>query len=59
MTCGADRAGVDHRQVAADDDFVLQTVTLFKKVREEYVHKCRENKWVKHVSLNEGAVCLS
>lgn len=32
------------RQVAVDDDFMLQTVTVFKKVREEFTHKCRENK---------------
>jgi V-type H+-transporting ATPase subunit C len=27
-----------------DDEFRLQTVTIFKKVKEEYIHKCRENK---------------
>jgi V-type H+-transporting ATPase subunit C len=32
------------RQIAADDEYVLQSVTVFKKVRDEYVHKCRENK---------------
>ena len=32
------------RRVAADDEYMLQTVTLFKKVKEEYTHKCRENK---------------
>jgi V-type H+-transporting ATPase subunit C len=37
--------GVDeYRQLAADDEYVLKTVTVFKKVRDEYVHKCRENK---------------
>ncbi len=25
---------------------MLQTVTVFKKVREEFTHKCRENKLV-------------
>ena len=25
---------------------MLQTVTVFKKVKEEYIHKCRENKQV-------------
>jgi V-type H+-transporting ATPase subunit C len=33
-------------QLAADEDFFLQTVTVFKKVRDEYTHKCRENKYV-------------
>lgn len=34
------------RRLAQDEDYLLQTVTVFKKVRDEYVHKCRENKWV-------------
>ena len=33
-----------HRRLAQDDEYFLQTVTVFKKVRDEYVHKCRENK---------------
>jgi V-type H+-transporting ATPase subunit C len=32
------------RRLAADDEFVLQSVTVFKKVKEEFTHKCRENK---------------
>lgn len=32
------------REIASDDDFALYTVTIFKKVREEFTHKCRENK---------------
>ncbi|ODN83927.1 V-type H+-transporting ATPase subunit C [Cryptococcus wingfieldii CBS 7118] len=34
------------QQITADDDYVLQTVTVFKKVRDEYIHKCRENKFI-------------
>lgn len=41
------RAALTHRRkLAEDDEFVLQTVTVFKKVRDEFVHKARENKWV-------------
>lgn len=32
------------RQIAADDEYFLKTVTVFKKTRDEFVHKCRENK---------------
>lgn len=32
------------RQIASDDEYVLQTVTVFKKVRDDFIHKCRENK---------------
>ena len=32
------------RRLAADDEFVLQSVTVFNKVKEEFTHKCRENK---------------
>lgn len=34
------------RQIASDDEYVLQTVTVFKKVRDDFIHKCRENKQV-------------
>lgn len=32
------------RQIAADDEFVLMSVTLFKKHHDEFVQKARENK---------------
>ncbi|KAL7424719.1 Vacuolar ATP synthase subunit C [Cryptotrichosporon argae] len=32
--------------IAADDEFTLVTVTVFKKVRDEFTHKCRENKFI-------------
>ncbi|BCR97394.1 H(+)-transporting V1 sector ATPase subunit C [Aspergillus luchuensis] len=32
--------------VASDDDFTLYAVTTFKKHSLEFVHKCRENKWI-------------
>lgn len=34
------------RQIASDDEYVLQTVTVFKKIRDDFIHKCRENKQV-------------
>ena len=34
------------RKLAEDDEFGLFNVTVFKKVKEEFVQKCRENKWV-------------
>lgn len=33
-----------YRQIAADDEYSLRTVTVFKKVRDEFTHRCRENK---------------
>lgn len=32
--------------VASDDEFTLYAVTTFKKHSPEFVHKCREQKWV-------------
>ncbi|WVQ78786.1 hypothetical protein IAT38_000877 [Cryptococcus sp. DSM 104549] len=34
------------QQIASDDEYVLQTATVFRKVRDEFVHKCRENKFI-------------
>ena len=31
-------------KLAADDEFALFNVTVFKKVKEEFSQKCRENK---------------
>lgn len=31
-------------QVAVDDEFALMSVTLFRKVRDDFIHKARENK---------------
>ena len=47
---------ITKRQLAKDDDYVLQSVTVFKKVREEYVHKCRENKWVGDYSRSRAVI---
>ncbi|KAJ9389618.1 hypothetical protein DTO063F5_2111 [Paecilomyces variotii] len=32
--------------VAADDEFTLYAVTTFKKHSPEFIHKCREHKWI-------------
>lgn len=31
--------------VASDSEFTLYAVTTFKKHSQEFIHKCRENKW--------------
>lgn len=33
-------------RVAHDEEFVLFAVTTFKKYSQEFVHKCREQKWI-------------
>jgi hypothetical protein len=32
-------------KVAEDDEYVLFSVVVFKRHREEFAQKCRENKW--------------
>jgi V-type H+-transporting ATPase subunit C len=38
-------------KLAEDDEFVLFSATIFKRVREEYASKCREKKCVRLPSL--------
>lgn len=33
------------QRLAADDEYVLFSVTLFKKIKDEFIHKCRERKF--------------
>lgn len=33
-------------QIASDDEFTLFSVTTFKKHSPEFVHKCREQRWI-------------
>ncbi|KAJ1018031.1 hypothetical protein NDA16_004900 [Ustilago loliicola] len=33
-------------KISADDEFALFNVTVFKKVKDEFIQKCRENKFV-------------
>jgi V-type H+-transporting ATPase subunit C len=33
-------------QVSSDDEFTLFAVTTFKKYSAEFIHKCREKRWV-------------
>lgn len=33
-------------KVASDDEFTLFAVTTFKKFSAEFVHKCREKRWI-------------
>lgn len=37
------RSGIE---IAADDEFYLYTVTVFKKHGAEFVHKAREKRWI-------------
>ncbi|BEI92838.1 uncharacterized protein CcaverHIS019_0504660 [Cutaneotrichosporon cavernicola] len=34
------------QELAKDNDFVLMTVTIFKKMHDDFVHKARENKFI-------------
>lgn len=38
-------------KLASDDEFVLFGVTIFRRVRDEFSQKCRENKWVMSFSF--------
>jgi V-type H+-transporting ATPase subunit C len=33
-------------QIASDDEFTLYSVTVFKKFTPEFIHKCREKRWI-------------
>jgi len=37
---------VDHRRIDADDQYTLFGVVIFRRVHEEFVQKCRENKFI-------------
>ena len=37
---------VGHRQIVADDEYALFSVVVFKRVHDEFIQKCRENKSV-------------
>lgn len=42
-------------QLEADDEFSLFTVTTFKKHSTEFIHKCRERKWIpRDFKVKEG-----
>jgi len=40
-----------YRKITSDDDFSLYSVTLFKRVHDEFAQKLRENKYVLFESL--------
>ena len=33
------------QEIASDEEFILYAVTTFKKHSQEFIHKCREQKW--------------
>jgi hypothetical protein len=43
--------------VAKDDDYYLQSVTIFRKVKEEFSQACRENKFIlRDFAYDEAAI---
>ena len=43
-------------KVDADDEFALYAVTTFKKYSQEFIHKCREEKWTpRDYKFKEGS----
>jgi V-type H+-transporting ATPase subunit C len=45
------------RQIAKDDDFVLFSVTIFKKTKDEFLQKSREAKFIaRDFTYDSGAV---
>ena len=42
----ADPLRCAHSKLASDEDFVLFSVAIFRRVRDEFAQKCRENKYV-------------
>lgn len=48
------------RHIASDSDYSLFSVVIFKRIHDEFVQKCRENKYVQiaislHISDNTPA----
>lgn len=35
-----------HRSLASDEEYTLFSVVIFRRVRDEFVNKCRENKFI-------------
>ena len=40
-----------YRLIASDDEFSLFSVVTFRRVHDDFVQKCREQKWVAFISL--------
>ncbi|CED85231.1 Vacuolar H-ATPase V1 sector, subunit C [Phaffia rhodozyma] len=44
-------------KIASDDEFTLYSVTVFKKVKDEFSQKCRENRFIlRDFTYDEGAI---
>ena len=43
-----------HRQIASDDEYTLFSVVIFRRIHDEFVQRCRENKSVLHSSYASG-----
>jgi V-type H+-transporting ATPase subunit C len=35
-----------HRQITSDDEFALYGVVIFRRVHDEFIQKCRDNKYI-------------
>jgi len=35
-----------HRSLASDEDYTLFSVVIFRRVHDEFINKCRENKFI-------------
>lgn len=54
---GADTSYCPHSKVSQDSEFALYTVTIFRRVRNEFAQKCRDEKFVvREFVYNEAAV---
>lgn len=44
-------------KIAQDNEFALYTVTIFRRIRDEFIQKCREEKFnVREFKYDEGAI---
>ena len=42
--CESERSS--HRSLTSDEDYTLFSVVIFRRVHDEFVNKCRENKFI-------------
>ena len=49
--CAKSDLTLETRQIASDDEYTLFGVVTFKRVHDEFIQKCRENKYVAMFNL--------
>ncbi len=47
------------RLITSDDEYSLFGVVVFRRVKDEFTQKCRENKWVFFIDTNHSVVELA